>query len=432
MCKKYGSFWMSWLGPFPFLFISEPNIVRDILTSPHCVDKSLVYKGVANANGEGLFSISDPKWSIHRKSLNPAFGHSVLLSFIPIFNEEADKLSTIFRSKKECRDIISVLQDFTLNTTTRTTMGLSTTSNLRSGDNKTFLNHFKCVTKCTTEMIFSPWLAFDFIRKLLGVYEPFQMAKTFIHQYAEKIIDEKLVSDEIIDLPDGGKHIFINQAIDLMKRGIFTRQNVKHESNVVIAAAFDTTANTISYALILLAMHPEYQQKLFEELVSIFPDQGNFEVSYDNIQDLVYMDMVLNETMRVLSPVPLVARQVTKDVKLSNGVVLPAGLQVCIDIYNMHCRKDIWGPNADLFNPDNFLPSNMEGVHPYAFIPFTKGLRNCIGWKYATLSIKVVLSKLLRNFRFYTDFKYEDLEHIESVTLRLKHVPVLSIYERDS
>lgn len=129
----------------------------------------------------------------------------------------------------------------------------------------------------------------------------------------------------------------------------------------------------------LLAMFPEYQEKAFEELVSIFPEGGNFEVTYANTQEMVYMDMVINESMRVITPVPLVARENTQDLKLSNGQVLPAGLQLCINIFAMHRRKDIWGPDADNFNPDNFLPSNINDKHPYAFIPFTKGIRNCIG-----------------------------------------------------
>lgn len=143
--------------------------------------------------------------------------------------------------------------------------------------------------------------------------------------------------------------------------------------------AFETTANTIAYALLLLAMFPEYQEKVFEELLTIFPEGGNFDVTYAQTQDMVYMDMVLNESMRLMTPVPIVARQTSGYVKLSNGVVLPPGVQIAINAFTMHRRKDIWGPNADIFNPDNFLPSNINEKHPYAFIPFTKGIRNCIG-----------------------------------------------------
>lgn len=126
-------------------------------------------------------------------------------------------------------------------------------------------------------------------------------------------------------------------------------------------------------------MFPEYQQKAFEELYSIFPDQNDFNVTYSNTQDMIYMDMVLNEAMRIMAPVPIVSRQTSHEVKLSNGITLPKGVQIAIDIFHMHRRKDIWGAKACQFNPYNFLPSNLENKHPYAFIPFTKGIRNCIG-----------------------------------------------------
>lgn len=126
-------------------------------------------------------------------------------------------------------------------------------------------------------------------------------------------------------------------------------------------------------------MFPEYQQKAYEELLSMFPEAGEFEVTYTDIQDMVYIDLVLNESMRIISPIPLLARQNTQDIRLSNGMVLPAGMEIVINMFALHRRKDIWGPDAAKFNPDNFLPSNMEGKHPYAFIPFTKGIRTCVG-----------------------------------------------------
>lgn len=143
----------------------------------------------------------------------------------------------------------------------------------------------------------------------------------------------------------------------------------------------------------LLAMFPQYQNKVFEEISSIFFCKDDNEISYSDTQQMIYLDMVINETMRVMAPVPLVARQTDQQVELSNGVVLAKGIQVAINIFNIHRRKDIWGEEAHIFNPDNFLPSNLEGKHPYAFIPFTKGIRNCIG------------KFLLQSNRFSSQFK---------------------------
>ncbi|XP_061399388.1 probable cytochrome P450 313a4 [Musca vetustissima] len=177
-------------------------------------------------------------------------------------------------------------------------------------------------------------------------------------------------------------------------------------------------------------MFPEYQQKVYEELLTIFPEGGDIDVTYTNIQDMTYMDMVINESMRVITPVPFVGRENTQDIELSNGMVVPAGVQFIVNIFALHRRYDLWGPNADMFDPDHFLPCNIEDKHPYAFIPFTKGIRNCIGWKYGLMSTKATLAKLLRNFKFSTDFQYADLEFDYAIVIKLKKIPGLKIENR--
>lgn len=175
------------------------------------------------------------------------------------------------------------------------------------------------------------------------------------------------------------KNIFLNLATDLLRRGIFSLKNVEDESNVIVFGAFETTANTVAYTLMMLAMFPEYQVKVFEEIVSLFPNSGDFEVTYEDVQQMVYLDLILNETMRVMAPVPMVCRTNSEDVKLSNGVVIPKGVQIALDIFHLHRNKKVWGNDAETFNPDHFLPHNFQEKHPYAYVPFTKGVRNCIG-----------------------------------------------------
>lgn len=214
-----------------------------------------------------------------------------------------------------------------------------------------------------------------------------------------KLVNAQLSTDNSGERsPDNS--LFIDIAIENFKCDRFTRTIVDNECGAIVfgvrnasstssianflvfisyTQAFETTANSIVYTLMLLAMFPNCQEKVYEELLSEFPEMGNLNITYNNTQNLIYMDMVLNETMRVLAPVPLVARETMNDITLSNGVTLPSGVQIAIDIFNMHRRKDIWGPEADTFNPDNFLSANMQNKHSYAFIPFTKGLRYCIG-----------------------------------------------------
>ncbi|XP_046865234.1 probable cytochrome P450 313a4 isoform X2 [Drosophila willistoni] len=279
-------------------------------------------------------------------------------------------------------------------------------------------------------MCFSPWLNSQWVRQLLGKEERYWRAKTEIREFIRKLIEKNVLEDETADLAPKDKNIFFNLAIDLLKRGVFSWKNVEDESNVMVFGAFETTANTVYYTLMLLAMFPQYQEKAFEEIKSLFPHNGDFDVSYAETQEMVYLDLILNESMRVVPPVPIVSRQTSQDVRLSNGIVIPKGVQIAIDIFHLHRSKLLWGPEAETFNPDHFLPHIYQDKHPYAYIPFTKGLRNCIGWRYALISAKVTLAKLLRNYEFKTSFMFEDLYFIEDITIKLKSVPLLELKKR--
>jgi len=193
------------------------------------------------------------------------------------------------------------------------------------------------------------------------------------------MIDTKMLDVSKNDQAGNKNNTFINLAIDQLRSQVFNYQNVEDEANTIVFAAFETTALTTTYTLMHLAMFPEYQERVYEEIKSVFPNTGDFEVSFEDIQKLEYLEMVVNESMRLMPALPLAVRRVTDDVKLSNGVVLPKGLHFCISIFHTHRSKEIWGPEANIFNPDNCSPSNLKDKHPYALIPFLKGKRNCIG-----------------------------------------------------
>ncbi|KRG02072.1 probable cytochrome P450 313a4 isoform X2 [Drosophila mojavensis] len=283
-------------------------------------------------------------------------------------------------------------------------------------------------------MCFSPWLSSRTIRQLFGKEKRYAISKSRIRGFIRKLIERKLardaeVGDTVNQLPSD-KNIFLNLATDLLKRGVFTWKNVEDESSVIVFGAFETTANTVAYTLMLLAMFPMYQEKAFEEILSLFPDSGDFEVSYEDTQQMVYLDLIINESMRVMPPVPIVSRQTSEDLLLSSGVIVPKGVQIAINIFYLHRSKQIWGEDAETFNPDHFLPHHLQNKHPYAYIPFTKGIRNCIGWRYALISAKITLAKLLRNFKFSTSFNFKDLYFVEDITIKLKTVPQLKLERR--
>lgn len=125
--------------------------------------------------------------------------------------------------------------------------------------------------------------------------------------------------------------------------------------------------------LFMLAMHPECQEKAYAELVSFFPNK-DVDVSIDDLRKLTYVDNCVKEALRVFPTVALIARSVRGDIQLRDFTI-PAGASVGIDIFSLHRSKKFWGDNADQFIPERF-DSSLS--HPYAYMAFSHGPRNCI------------------------------------------------------
>ncbi|CAL1678312.1 unnamed protein product [Lasius platythorax] len=118
-----------------------------------------------------------------------------------------------------------------------------------------------------------------------------------------------------------------------------------------------------------------------------------------------YLERAIKETMRIFPAVPAIARYLTEDVKMGD-VILPKGSNVVIALFVLHRNEKYW-PNPLVFDPDRFLPERIGTSYKHYYMPFSMGPRNCIGIKYAMISMKVILATLIRTFMFKVDKSIE-------------------------
>lgn len=181
----------------------------------------------------------------------------------------------------------------------------------------------------------------------------------------------------------------------------------------------------VAHSCLFLAMFPELQEKLAQEIQNVLPDREQ-ELTAETLKDLPYLDKFFKECLRLTPVGSTIARVNMTDIEL-DGCRIPKGNIFIFNFYVLHRRKDIWGPDAEQFDPENFSPERSKGRHPFAFLPFSGGSRNCIGARYAMISNKIMIIHLVRNFRMSTKIRFEDLKYRINVTLNLafKHLITL-------
>ncbi|KAJ3524791.1 hypothetical protein NMY22_g10851 [Coprinellus aureogranulatus] len=185
--------------------------------------------------------------------------------------------------------------------------------------------------------------------------------------------------------------------------------------STMIFAAMDTTSNALSRILVTLGGNPRAQEKLRQEIV----DAGE-DLDYDKLTGLPYLDAVCRETLRLYTPIPFVFREAGEDLVLpllnpvttTDGkelysLVAPKHTSVLIQITQQNKDPDIWGPDAAEWKPERWLSplpasvadARVPGVYS-SILTFLGGSRSCIGFKFAQLEMKIVLSQLIRKFKF--------------------------------
>lgn len=141
--------------------------------------------------------------------------------------------------------------------------------------------------------------------------------------------------------------ILIDRLLRLVHEGRIDENTAIDEVETMLIGGTETSSTGISYIILLLAMHPDIQEKVYEELHSVYNSQDE-ETTYEHIQQLDYMNRVIKEGLRLLPLGPFLVRRASGDVKVSNCTI-PKGSYIALSIYNLHRVSKI--SNCDLFLP---------------------------------------------------------------------------------
>ncbi|XP_038210557.1 cytochrome P450 4C1-like [Zerene cesonia] len=388
--------------------ITHPEDTEYLLKN--CLHKDAVMQLLKPVLGDGAFIAPVPEWSRRRKVLIPAFSPKVLNGFVDIISKRSQEIVNQLSSENLVGCGQFSIWPYISQHTLRTVTGLDPQCQLRS-----FLDHLiiisgneggfsmKDIREDLLLLLFAGTdtsaVAICNTLKLLAKYPKIQEK---VYAELEEVFgdsDRLLVKDDLKNVKyldrvlKESLRLFPPAPIIAEKQEDLEKQDSNNKNLNCIAT--DSSAVAICNTLQLLAKYPKVQEKVYDEIKKAVGDSDRV-LNKDDLQNITYLGAVLKESLRLFPPVPIVARKTQNEVKLPSGVILPSNIGVLISIWGINRDPETWGPDADCFVPERHL---IETENAPTMIPFSSGPRNCVGYHYALMSVKISLIAILRRFR---------------------------------
>ncbi|CAH1130712.1 unnamed protein product [Ceutorhynchus assimilis] len=266
--------------------------------------------------------------------------------------------------------------------------------------------------------IIKPWLQIDSLYGYSYSYLKQKEAQDVIHGFFYKVLIETKKSHRHLGQKDISFRTILEQLLDIRDEiaDFATDEEIIHHLVTLYSASEHTVTNTCSFTLVLLGMYPDYQQKVAEEIRNVvgFTD----DIQEQHLDKLDYLEMVIKEVLRLFPIVPFIVRQANQETELDK-LSIPNVSSVMVSIYNIHRDPSQWEkPNN--FYPEHFLPQAIKNRHPYAYVPFSAGLRGCIGKPFAYMAIKILLVSVLQKYIIEADGNLQERKLTADFSVKFK------------
>ncbi|XP_040018847.2 thromboxane-A synthase [Gasterosteus aculeatus] len=475
LIKTHGRVCGYYLGRRPVVVIADPDMLRQVMVRDFSsFTNRMTLRFASKPMTDCLLMLRNERWKRVRSILTPSFSAAKMKEMVPLINTVTDSLMSnlnVSAESGETFDIHKCFGCFTMDVIASVAFGTQVDSQKNPDD--PFVRHaqmFFSFSFFRPIMLF--FIAFPFITAPLARFLPNkrrdQMNHFFINTI-QKIIKQReeqpaeerrrdflqlmldaRTSKECVSLEhfDSAAAHAADQETQPSASGeqddrlpppqepssrrppkkMITEDEIVGQAFVFLLAGYETSSNTLAFTCYLLAINPECQRKVQREVDEFFARHESPD--YTNVQELKYLDMVISETLRLYPPGFRFARDIDQDCVL-NGQFLPKGATLEIPAGFLHYDPEHW-TEPQSFIPERFTPEAKASRHPFVYLPFGAGPRNCVGMRLAQLEIKMALVRLFHRFSVVACSETKvPLELKSSSTLGPKNGIFVKIQRRD-
>jgi len=419
--EQYGKFVGTYEGNYINLLVYDPEFIKEAFIKNFDVFTNRRIIPIGGPIDHSVLNLTDDHWKYVRSSLSPTFTQGKLKKMLPHIQQCADTFVSVTGAEKD--GLVQVRERtyaYTSDVIATTAFGLET--NAQTNPKSQFIHHARAIVsafevletvwqkvKFTLTMsliLFAPSWFVNFLYDRFGIsafgYDTMQYFEGLVRKALKDRMETsepghdfvQTMADSMREVKKSDPDALKDDAGRLWSKKGLTMQEILGNAMIFILAGFQTTADTLLFTFYELAMYPELQQRLYEEIESICDTD---ELEIDQIQQLKFLDCCINETLRLYPVAIRFDREATKDITIQ-GIPIKKGSAVTVSPWVVHRDPEYW-PNPLEFDPDRFLPENSVDRPSSAFLPFGLGNRACIGNRLALLEMKVAVIQTLKKYR---------------------------------
>ncbi|KAK2865020.1 hypothetical protein FQN49_003983 [Arthroderma sp. PD_2] len=389
------------------ILLTDPGAFNEVL-SRHCYDYIKPPKRsmfVERITGRGLAIAERAEHKFQRKSLRPAFQGHVIKELVPKMWLKSLEFAEFMASKSKAAGGAIEFNSF-VSSVTLDIIGVAAFDedfkSLNSSANELAAT-FRKVLEPTWELI-SYFAACMLLPSWISIRLPMAGNKTLAASKAKllSLCRQLLVDKKAVFQADGKSSITVLST--LLKNGDLSDDRIREQMLTFLVAGHETTSTATTFAVYLLATHPEVQDKLRDELIGVLSQYRPDEITVQVLDSIPLLAAIASETLRLWPVVPLPLRVAIKDTTIQ-GVTIPKGTRVDMSTLAANRLESIWGADAADFKPERWLDegnSTFGGTNNPLVnnIPFLFGPRGCIGQNFARAEVRCLLAAFVERFKF--------------------------------
>ncbi|MCS3447851.1 cytochrome P450/NADPH-cytochrome P450 reductase [Bradyrhizobium elkanii] len=406
LSKELGPiFWLDMMGA-PLVIVSGHDLV-DELSDEKRFDKAVrgSLRRVRAVGGDGLFTADtkEPNWSKAHNILMQPFGNRAMQSYHPSMVDIAEQLVKKWE-RLNADEEIEVVHDMTA--LTLDTIGL-----------------------CGFDYRFNSFYRRDyhpFVESLVRSLETIMMTRglplegLWMQKRRKTLADDVAFMNKMVDeiiaerrgntaATDDKKDMLaaMMTGVDRATGEQLDDVNIRYQINTFLIAGHETTSGLLSCTIYALLKHPEVLKKAYEEVDRVLGPDVNARPTYQQVTQLTYITQCLKEALRLWPPAPAYGIAPLNDEMIGGKYKLKKNTFITILVMALHRDPSVWGPNPDVFDPENFS-REAEAKRPInAWKPFGNGQRACIGRGFAMHEAALAIGMILQRFKLIDVHRYQ-------------------------